>query len=151
MEYLVVEQMYIGRLSRTDVALVYLSNLVEKELVDKIRKSLQSIDIDNVSAGSFIEEFIIPNKGSIFPQTMYTQRPDRCSSNLTDGRIAILIDGIPYAYILPCQLPMLLQSSEDYSENYIASSSLRILRYITMVVSILLPGFYISVVRPTIM
>jgi len=145
-EYLVVEQMYVGKLSRTDVALVYLTNVANMELVDHLRKTLQKIDIDNIATGSFIEEFIVADKSSLFPQTMYTQRPDRCCSNLTDGRVAILIDGIPYAYILPCQLPMLLQSPEDYSENYIATSAIRTLRYFMMLLSLLLPAFYISVV-----
>lgn len=143
--YLVVEQMYVGKLSRTDVALVYLTNVCDLNLVDQIRKKLQAIDIDNIAAASFIEEFIIENKDSLMPQIMYTQRPDRCCSNLTDGRIALIVDGIPFVYVLPCQLPMLLQSPEDYSDNFIASSAFRALRYATMLLSVLLPGFYIAI------
>lgn len=143
---LVVEQMYVGRMSKTDVALVYITDVVNMQLVDHLRDTLQKIDIDNVATGSFIEEFIIGDKSSLFPQTMYTQRPDRCASNLTDGRVALLIDGIPYVYILPCQLPMLMQSPEDYSENYIATSCIRTLRYFMMTLSLLLPAFYIAVV-----
>lgn len=143
--YLVIEQMYLGRLSKTDVALAYLTNVCDKSLVDQVRNSLKNIDIDNLSTASFVEEFIVKDKKSIFPEAMYTQRPDRCASNLTDGRIAIIIDGVPFVYILPCQLPMLMQSPEDYSENFIASSALRILRYLTMVISLLLPAFYIAV------
>ncbi|SFR83014.1 spore germination protein [Anaeromicropila populeti] len=143
--YLVIEQMWVGRMSRTDVALVYISNLCDMNLVEQLRKKLQAIDIDNIAAASFIEEYLIENKGSLLPQVMYTQRPDRCASNLTDGRISIIIDGIPFVYVLPCQLPMLLQSPEDYSENYIASSSFRILRYATMILSLLLPAFYIAI------
>jgi len=76
---------------------------------------------------------------------MYTERPDRCCSNITDGRIALIIDGYPLIYLLPCQLPMLLQSPEDYAQSYIAGSAFRALRYITMLVSLLLPAFYIAV------
>lgn len=143
--YLVIEQMYVGKQSRTDVALVYLTNICDLKLVDKVRKQLQSIDIDNIAAASFIEEYIVPPKQTLMPQIMYTQRPDRCCSNLTDGRIAIVVDGIPFVYILPCQLPMLFQSPEDYSENFIASSAFRLLRYITVLVSLLLPAFYIAI------
>lgn len=143
--HLTVEQMYIGRLSRTDVALVYMNNICDLNLVDQIRKKLQSIDIDNICASSFIEEFITENKNSLMPQVMYTQRPDRCCSNLTDGRIVLVVDGIPFVYVLPCQFPMLLQSSEDYSESFLAGSTLRCLRYITLLVSLLLPAFYIAV------
>ena len=145
-EYLVIEQMYVGRMSKTDVALVYITDVADMETVDHLRQTIQEIDIDNIAAGSFIEEFIVSDKSSLFPQTMYTQRPDRCSSNLTDGRVAILIDGIPYVYILPCQLPMLLQSPEDYSENFIATSMIRTMRYLMMLVSLFLPAFYIAVV-----
>lgn len=143
--YLTIEQMYVGRLSRTDVALVYMNNICDMNLVDKIRKKLQSIDIDNICASSFVEEFISENRNSLMPQVMYTQRPDRCCSNLTDGRIVLIVDGIPFVYVLPCQFPMLLQSSEDYSESFLAGSALRFLRYITLLVSLLLPAFYIAV------
>lgn len=145
-EELVIEQMYVGRMSKTDVALVYVTSVADLELVDHLRKRLQSIDIDNIAAGSFIEEFIVSDQSSLFPQTMYTQRPDRCASNLTDGRIGLLVDGLPFVYLLPCQLPMLMQSPEDYSENYIATSTIRTLRYVMMLVSLFLPAFYIAVV-----
>lgn len=143
--YLTIEQMYVGRLSRTDVALIYMSNICNLDLVDKIRKKLQAIDIDNICAASFIEEFITENKNTLMPQVMYTQRPDRCCANLTDGRIVLVVDGIPYVYVLPCQFPMLLQSTEDYSESFLAGSVLRCLRYLTLLVSLLLPAFYIAV------
>lgn len=143
--YLVVEQMYVGRLSKTDVALVYLSNLCDIKLVNYLRQKIKDIEIDNISAASFVEEFIRSNPGSLLPQVMYTQRPDRCCSNLTDGRIALIIDGIPYVYLFPCQLVMLMQSPEDYSEHFIVSSALRTLRYFCMVLSLLLPAFYICI------
>lgn len=143
--HLTIEQMYVGRLSRTDVALCYMNNVCNMNLVDKIRKKIQDIDIDNISAASFIEEFISENRTSLMPQVMYTERPDRCCSNITDGRIVLIVDGIPFAYVLPCQFPMLLQSSEDYSESFLAGSSLRFLRYLMVITSLLLPAFYIAV------
>lgn len=143
--YLTVEQMYVGRESRTDVALVYMNNTCDLKLVDRIRKKLKAIDIDNICAASFIEEFLTENKNSLMPQVMYTERPDRCCSNLTDGRIVLVVDGIPFVYVLPCQFPMLMQSSEDYSESYLAGSTLRFLRYISLLVALLLPAFYIAV------
>ena len=83
-ENLVIEQLRVGRMSKTDVALIYITDVADMKVVDHLRRQLQNIDIDNIAAGSFIEEFIVSNKSSLFPQTMYTQRPDRCSSNLTD-------------------------------------------------------------------
>lgn len=144
-EYLVVEQLSVGKLSKTDLAIVYQSDFVDMKMVDKLRNALQDIDIDNVAAPGFIEEFIIDNRRSIFPQVMYTQRPDRFAANISDGRIGLIIDGIPFVYILPCQLPMLMQSPEDYAVNYLVSSSLRVLRYFSFILTLFLPAFYIAV------
>ena len=143
-EYLVIEQLNAGKHSKTDIALVYLSNVAEMDTVNRIRDTINNMDIDNISTPAFIEEYLIDNRKSIFPQIMYTQRPDRVSANLTDGRVAVVVHGIPFVYILPCQLPMLMQSPEDYANHYFISSSLRIIRYIALILTLFLPAFYIA-------
>lgn len=143
--YLVIEQTTIGRVNRADISIAYISNIVDMDLVNRLKRYLKKIDIDNTPTPGFIEEFIIENRKSVFPQVMYTQRPDRCSSNLTDGRVALIIDGIPFVYILPCQLPMLMQSPDDYAQNYFVSSCLRVLRYLSFILSLVLPGLYIAI------
>ncbi len=143
-EYLVIESLSAGKLSKTDMALCYISNIVNMDTVNKIRQTIQSINIDNISTPAFIEEYLIENKKSLFPQIMYSQRPDRISANLSDGRIAIIVDGIPFVYLLPCQLPMLLQSPDDYANHFFIGSALRILRYIAMAITLFLPAFYIA-------
>lgn len=143
-EYLVCEHMVVGRVSKTDVVLCYISNIANMDTVNKIRNIISSIEIDNIPTSAFIEEHLNPNKKSLFPQIMYTQRPDRVSSNLSDGRIAVIVDGVPFVFILPCQLVMLMQSPEDYANHFIVGSSLRVLRYISLIVTLFLPGFYIA-------
>lgn len=143
-EKLVVEKVTIGRLSKTDVSILYIRDIANPATVSKIRDILNGIDIDNLSTPAFMEEFLVENKFSIFPQIMYTQRPDRVSANLSDGRIALVVDGIPFAYLLPCQLPMLMQSPDDYANHFLIGSSLRIIRYISMIVTLFLPAFYIA-------
>lgn len=143
-ENLVVESLSAGRLSKTDMSLVYISNIVNMETVNSIRGIINSIDIDNISTPAFIEEYLIENKKSLFPQIMYTQRPDRISANLTDGRVALVVDGIPFVYLLPCQLPMLMQSPEDYANHFFVGSSLRMIRYLAMIITLFLPAFYIA-------
>ena len=143
-EFLVIESIKVGKVSKTDISLCYISNIANIETVNKIRENINSIDIDNIAAPAFIEEYLIENKQSLFPQIMYTQRPDRVSANLSDGRVAIVVDGIPFVYLLPCQLVMLLQSPDDYANHFIVGSAIRILRYIAMIVTIILPAFYIA-------
>ena len=143
-EYLVMEHLTIGTVSKTDIVISYISNIADMNTVNKVREIINQIDIDNIPTPAFLEEYLIKNKSSIFPQLMYTQRPDRVSANLSDGRIALVIDGIPFVYLLPCQFPMLLQSPEDYANHYLIGSSLRIVRYIAMILSMFLPAFYIA-------
>jgi spore germination protein KA len=143
-EYLVMEALSTGTVSKTDMTLCYISNIVNMDTVNQIRSKIQAIDIDNISTPAFIEEYLIENKKSLFPQIMYTERPDRISANLSDGRIALIVDGIPLVYLLPCQLPMLLQSPEDYANHFLIGSALRIIRYLAMVITIFLPCFYIA-------
>ena len=143
-EYLVIESLNVGTLSKTDISLVYISNVADMNNVNKIKEIIRNINIDNVSTPAFIEEYLNPNKGSIFPQIMYTQRPDRVSANLSDGRIALVVDGMPFVYLLPCQLPMLMQSPEDYANHFYIGSFLRIIRYISMIMTLFLPAFYIA-------
>lgn len=143
-EYLVIESLSIGKLSKTDLSLCYISNIANMDTVDRIKQTIKSIDIDNISTPAFIEEYLIENKKSLFPQIMYSQRPDRISANLSDGRIALVVDGIPFVYLLPCQLPMLMQSPEDYANHFIVGSALRVIRYIAMIVTLFLPAIYIA-------
>jgi hypothetical protein len=143
-EFLVVELLCAGRLSKTDISLVYLSNVADMGKVAMIRDAISKIDIDNISTPAFIEEYLVENKRSIFPQIMYTQRPDRAAANLSDGRIALVVDGMPFVYILPCQLVMLMQSPEDYANHFFVGSSLRFIRYIAMIITLFLPAFYIA-------
>jgi spore germination protein KA len=143
-EHLVVETLSAGRISKTDMSLLYISNIADIITVNKIRELINGIDIDNISTPAFIEEYLTPNKHSIFPQIMYTQRPDRVAANLSDGRVALVVDGIPFAYLLPCQLPMLMQSPDDYANHFFIGSSLRIIRYISMIMTLFLPAFYIA-------
>jgi spore germination protein KA len=114
------------------------------ETVNKIRDKIQAINIDNLSTPAFIEEFLMENPKSLFPQIMYTQRPDKISANLSDGRIALVVDGIPFVYLLPCQLVMLMQSPEDYANHFFVGSALRVIRYLSMIVTLFLPAFYIA-------
>jgi hypothetical protein len=143
-QYLVIEQLNAGKVSQTDISLVYLSNIADMNTVKRIRETIQNMDLDNISTPAFIEEFLTDNQSSLFPQIMYTQRPDRASANLSEGRIAVIVDGIPFVYFLPCQLAMLMQSPEDYANHFLVSSSLRLIRYLSMIVTLFLPAFYIA-------
>jgi len=142
---LVIEKVTLGKQTKTNVALVYHKGIANKNIVDDIRKRINSIDIDGVFATAYIEEYMINNKYSPFPQILYTERPDKFSSNIIEGRVGIIIDGFPTTLILPATLVAFMQAPEDYSSNYLASSLIRIMRFMLILVTLFLPGFYIAV------
>lgn len=84
-------------------------------------------------------------KFSIFPQIKYTERPDRLCASIMEGRVGVIIDGFPSAYIIPSVFNMFFQSPEDYSVNYFMGSFIRMMRYICAVIMLVLPAFYISI------
>lgn len=144
--HLTFESMTIGRRGRKEVVICYLRGLANQELIDEVRRRLGSIDIDDPIESGYIENYIQDNKHSPFPQVQNTERPDRVEGALLEGRIAILIEGTPFALIVPVTFPMLMQSPEDYYERWIPASLIRALRYLALFFALFLPSLYIALV-----
>lgn len=136
----------VGRRTKKDVVIVYFAGIANDELVKEVKDRISQIDIDDVPESGTIEQLIEENHWSFFPQLQSTERPDRVIGALMEGRVAILLDGTPFALIAPVTLPMLLQSPEDYYERWIPGSLIRLLRYMAALISIFLPSLYIAFV-----
>ena len=143
--YLRIRETVVGRQSRTPVAVIYIENLTNEELVGEVVKRLDRIDVDGVITPGYIEEYIVDKRRTIFQQILNTERTDKFCSNIMDGRVGILIDGMPVAYVVPATVNMFFQAPEDYSYNYIISSFLRLLRYAASLITLLFPAFYVSI------
>lgn len=141
---LVVEKTKVGKQSVTDVAIIFLNGITNKHIVEEIKKRLDKIDTDGVLTSGIIEENIIDNKYSPFPQVIFTERPDKFCANIVEGRVGIVIDGIPVTMIVPASFNTFLQAPEDYAQNFIVSSVIRSLRFILVLITLFLPGFYVS-------
>jgi len=142
---LVMNQLVVGLRTHTAVSLVYLKDVANPQIVEDIKNSIQNIKSDGVTSAGQIESYLIGSRHSFFPQILYTERVDKFCGNIAEGRIGILIDGMPIAYILPVTINAFLQAPEDYALNYIASSLFRILRYACYFIALVLPAFYVSV------
>jgi spore germination protein KA len=143
---LIINEIYIGKRSLTPVAIVYIESIANQMLVDELKRRLENINEDAALTTSSVEEYIIDKKYSFFPQVLNTERPDKFGSYIIEGGVGLIIDGIPFCFIVPATLNQVLQAPEDYSNNYIISSFIRIIRYIGMIIGITLPALYISVV-----
>jgi Integral membrane protein (PIN domain superfamily) len=140
-----VETMRVGRVSRTDVAICYIRNLTPDTIVEEVKRRVQRIDVDAVIDSAMFEELIEDDPYSPFPQVIATERPDIVAANLLEGRLAIIVDGSPFALIVPVTLWSLLQASEDYYERFYIGSFLRILRYALSFLALVGPALYVAV------
>lgn len=137
----------IGKRSLTNVAVIWIEGITNPELIRRMMDRLDTIDIDGLISPAAVEEYITGSRITAFPLLQYTERPDRLSQGLLDGRVGLIIDGLPLAYLAPADLGYLMESSEDRSRDFITASCLRVLRYGALLTGLVLPGFYIAMVK----
>ncbi|GKX28544.1 spore germination protein [Vallitalea longa] len=139
-----VKQIQLGTRTRTDVALMYLDDLVRPQVLKEIEERLSYFKIDSVLESGTLEQLIETNWYSPFPQTQVTQRPDKVASAILEGRVAIVVDNTPFVLLLPTTMNCFFQSSEDYYQRWYVMSFVRVLRYCAAFLSFAIPGFYLA-------
>ncbi|MFD3260555.1 spore germination protein [Paenibacillus lentus] len=143
-ESLILTKFEVGNRVKKEMVLAYMRDIADQRLVDEVTSRIQKMDIDDPLESGYIEQLIEDNVLSPFQQLQNTERPDRVIGSLLEGRVAILLDGTPFALILPTTFSMLLQSPEDYYERWIPGSFVRILRFLAALLALLAPALYIS-------
>lgn len=137
----------VGRRSLTNAAVVWIDGLTNPGLVEKMKERLTEIDIDALISPSAVEEYVTGSRVTAFPLIQYTERPDRFSQGLLDGRVGLLVDGLPLGYLAPATLGYLMESMEDRSRDFISASCIRVLRYGALILNLLLTAVYIALVE----
>lgn len=135
----------VGERTKTSVALAYIQDIASEELVREVTGRLKAIETDAVLESGYIEEFIEDSPWSPFPQMARTERPDVVASCLLEGRVAVLVDGTPFALIAPVVFFQLLMAAEDYYERWIIGTLVRLLRMTMFLISLFLPSLYVAV------
>ncbi|GIP00338.1 putative membrane protein YndD [Paenibacillus lautus] len=143
-ESLLLTRFEVGNRVKKDLVIAYMKDIADPKLVDEVVTRIQKIEIDDPLESGYIEQLIEENAMSPFQQVQNTERPDRVIGALLEGRVAILLDGTPYALIVPVTFSMLLQSPEDYYERWISGSFVRLLRFLSALLALLAPALYIS-------
>lgn len=137
-------EMQVGQRSLTNVSVVWLEGITNPVLVERMKSRLQSINIDGLLSPASVEEYVTGSRSTAFPLIQYTERPDRFSQGILDGRVGLLIDGLPLGYLAPADLMYLMESPEDRGRDYVGASAVRVLRYLALLTGLLLPGVYIA-------
>ena len=122
----------------------YLADLTAPELVRRMEKRLENIDIDGMLTPASVEEYVTGSRRTAFPLLQYTERPDTFCQGLLNGQVGLLVDGLPLGYLAPVDLGILMKSTEDRAVDYLSASCLRVLRYLALLAALLLPGLYVA-------
>ncbi len=144
-ENLVIENIKIGKLSKTSCAVCYMKNVANNNLIAEVKYRLNNLDIDYLTSSGQLEQLIEDNASSTFPQMIATERPDRVSRYLLNGRVAVIVNGSPYALVMPGILLDFLTTAEDNNLKYQFSNLLRFLRIASYFITLFLPGFYLAI------
>ncbi|MGZ4162484.1 MAG: spore germination protein [Tumebacillaceae bacterium] len=140
-----LETRKIGRVTQTEVAVMYLRGVVNEKVVDEVRSRLDRIDIDGILESGYIEELIQDETYTPFPTMFNTERPDVVAAGLMEGRVAILVDGTPFALLVPALFVQFFQAAEDYYQRADIGTLLRLLRFLSFFIALLAPSLYIAI------
>lgn len=141
---LVIETMQVGEATKTEITLYYHTDYCDLNLVKKVKDRLNRINIPVVTDSGFLTPFIDTTKGSLFSAVSYTEKPDILSAKICEGKIGVMADGCPFALIYPFLFTEHFYTSDDYSQRPYFVSFVKLLRYIAFLVSVALPGLYIT-------
>lgn len=134
----------IGKYTKTKTKIIYISSITDKRLVKNIKKRLNKINIDGIIDSSYLKHALEDEK-NYFPTIMETERPDKSSMALLEGKVIILVDNSPYVLILPSLFLDFFHTPDDYYQKAFNTTFIRLIRTIAFFIAIFLPGIYISI------
>lgn len=141
---LVIESVVVGRKSKTYLAIAYLRSVVNRSVLKQIKERIQHIDIDGVFDTGYIEQLTEESAWSPFSSYFVTEKPDVAAGKLLEGRVAVICDGSPHVITAPHLFIENLQVSEDYYNRTLHTAILRVIRIVSLLITVILPGLYVA-------
>jgi spore germination protein KA len=141
-----LEKILIGERTKTEVAVIYLNDVANPDIVQEVHERLEAIEIDGILESGYIAEMISDRRITPFPLVQETEKPDRVVGAILEGRVAILVDRSSFNIVVPVTSNEFYQTSEDFYFNWMTATGLRIIRAIGTIFAVVLPGLYISII-----
>ena len=144
-ENLIIENIEVGKLSKTVCSVCYLKNITNNDLVAEVKYRINNLEIDSLLSSGELEQLIGENQKYSVPEILSTERPDKATKYLYGGRVIVLINGNPYALIMPATLIDFISSPEDSNLKFQFGNFLKFLRLLAIGITLLLPGIYVAI------
>ena len=145
-EHLVLKEITVGRETKSKVGIIYMDNICEDDLVESVKSSLESIDIDGIMDVNNFKSFMEQKNVTFFPTVLYTEKPDDACRFLLEGRVIVTMDNSPSVLIAPTFFMDFFQNSEDYYHKPFFATFMRIVRFFSFFLSILTPAFFVAII-----
>lgn len=140
-----IDTLEIGETSKTRVCVCYMSDRVNKKMLENVTERLKSISIDTILGAGYLQTFLDSDHRSIFSGVGFTERPDVATAKMAEGKICIIVDGTPNAVIVPYLFVEHFHSLDDYLKRPYYATFIRLLKTVSFLVSVFLPGLYVAV------
>lgn len=144
-ENLVIESTSVGTITRTKVAICYMKNIANDELVAEVRYRINNLEIDALVSSGQLDQLIQDNAKVADPQIISTERPDKAANHLLEGRVVVIVNGSPYVLIMPGLFIDFMSSPEDLNLKHQFANLLKVIRIIAASFALLLPGIYVAI------
>ena len=138
-------QTTVGRKSRSTAAVMWLDGVADPDLPRQMLRRLEKLDVDGVIMPDTLDSGLSDAPRSPFPQLIHTERPDKFAALLLEGRVGVIVEGIPVGFVAPAFFPEFMKTTEDASQHFIAASYIRALRWVSLALTLLLPALYVAV------
>ncbi|MBM7096044.1 spore germination protein [Bacillus sp. H-16] len=142
--------MTVGRSTQTEIRLCYLEDEVDKDVLNEVIRRIENIRTEEVYESGMLEE-LIDDYGkkhrwySPFPVAQTAERPDTVSSEIQEGKVAVIVDGTPFVIVYPMTFLSYFQAAEDYYQRFDFASFIRFIRLGAFGISLYLPSLYIAI------
>ena len=142
---LVMENISVGKKSQTPCVISYITSLANPELVTEVKRRIEKIDVDYLFTSDELANFLEESNFKLMPQILLTERPDRTAMELVDGNVVVLVNGSPFALIMPVTFFSFMKTTDNNYMRLPYANLLSIVRYLAMIISVILPALFIVV------
>lgn len=144
-ENLIIENLSIGKTDKNSCSICYLKNLANSDLVAEVKFRLNNLDVEYLNSMGELKELIKDDMHTTLPEIISTERVDRATTLLLEGRVVVIYNGSPYVMVMPATIFDFLTTPEDLNVNFIFANFLKIIRAISYFITLLLPGLYVAI------
>ena len=144
-ENLIIENIEVGKVTKTKCAVCYMQNITNADLINEVKYRLNNLEVDSLLSAGNLEQLICDSNILGIPEVISTERPDKATKYLLQGRVIVIVNGTPYGLIIPSILIDFLTSPEDSNLKVSFGNFLRRLRILAAFITLLLPGIYVAI------